>query len=285
MAHKRKRTSDNKKKNLHADDPLKKKIKKTPISEEKEETYDSSSEQEFEEEEEHSTQEEESENNSSSSNDELNNDTNEEDSDIEQETDDPFQKVNKEESENEEEDGGDDKEANEIKKLQEKRMKKMEKYLPGYNKKQQETKETPRLPAFDDEKTRSQFAENIARILSTSVPATDKWSFSKAKLPILALAKGKAKQLINEEKKNQEFVKKRAEKHNEDNLILTRNHILPSLATFAFEKKLKAIATRGVVKLLNEVAQQRRNEQQLEEQIDDYTILKKVPRSGKRRAT
>lgn len=204
------------------------------------------------------------------------------DSDEEEEEQDEFD-VNELEQVNPDNEDDIDKEADEIQRLQDKHMKKIEKRLPGYHKKQKDSDEVPRLPAFDDERTRTQFSQNIARVLSATVPAVDKWSFPKAKLPVLVTAKGKSKQLITQTKEMQQLSKIRAEKQYENELILTRNHILPSLATVNFEKELKEVATRGVVKLLNQVVLHRRKEGQEEEAIDDYAILRKFTRTGKKK--
>lgn len=186
----------------------------------------------------------------------------------------------------------DDEEAEEIMKFQEKHMKKIEHRMPGYHKRLQKEAQKdegeelvviPKLPAFDDDRTRKQFSENVARILSSKIPEKSKWPFPSAKLPVLVLAKGKAKQLINVTKETKQADRERSDKHSENELILNRNHILPSFETMGLEKDLREVATRGVVKLLNQVVQHRRRDDQEEEAVDDYAILRKFTKSGRKK--
>jgi hypothetical protein len=171
-------------------------------------------------------------------------------------------------------------EDEEIRRLQQKKLKQLERRLPGFNKKNKEK----RLPAFDDEKTRKLFSEHLKRVLhDTSIPEKDQWAFPKAKIPVLVLAKGKYQKLIQVEKDSREKSRNRKLKKEEDTLILTRNHQLPTLASSVFEKEMKDITTRGVVKLLNQVIVARKKSLEVQEEVDDYAILKQISSSGLRK--
>lgn len=308
MAQKRRRDNKSTQKAVAEEQVAKKKLKQTPQQQplkeaqqlEEQHYHDSSSDEEEEQQQQvYSSSDDDSDSDSDGFNDNFNggNDSSSDDDDDDEQNDE--YDVNQlsddnDDNDNDNEDDEDDDESEEIMRFQEKHMKKIEHRMPGYHKRLQkeamrseEGKQIediiPKLPAFDDERTRQQFSENMNRVLSVSIPDRSKWPFPGAKFPVLALAKGKAKQLINVTKETRQADRDRAEKQSENELILNRNHILPSVDTIELEKELRDVATRGVVKLLNQVVYHRRRDDQEEEAVDDYEILRKFTKSGRRK--
>ncbi|KAK9695770.1 pre-60S ribosomal particles component [Basidiobolus ranarum] len=103
-------------------------------------------------------------------------------------------------------------------------------------------------PTKKQKKTRADFADAMAKILGTKLKRSDK------EAPILARSKGIEKK-IEEEKLE---YKARKAITAEKKKLAQKDRIVPDHSTLEYEKKLKKVATRGVVKLFNAIKAQQR---------------------------
>jgi predicted transcriptional regulator len=169
--------------------------------------------------------------------------------------------------EDEELDASDDEEndADDIIALQNKALK---------DKKKKKKAKAPRAPGLDVEETQNEMRTQIASILNMKV---NEEQHLKSIYPILAKAKGKSRQLLTQHEKWKEEEHEEIQKKKETDLILNQSHHKPTIAQYMHERELNAIATQGVIKLLNQVVEAKRKskEKEKEKKYDAYEILKK----------
>eukprot|EP01116_Phalansterium_solitarium_P014248 TRINITY_DN31832_c0_g1_i1.p2 TRINITY_DN31832_c0_g1~~TRINITY_DN31832_c0_g1_i1.p2 ORF type:complete len:318 (+),score=141.83 TRINITY_DN31832_c0_g1_i1:22-954(+) len=98
------------------------------------------------------------------------------------------------------------------------------------------------------------FAAAVADILGAELPDD--------KTPILAKSKKK-----NDARRKEREIKKERRKAKEEalarKLLSNRDHVVPDHSNAEYEKKLKKIATRGVVQLFNAITKQQKQDQEL----------------------
>ncbi|KAL0478992.1 hypothetical protein AKO1_007860 [Acrasis kona] len=142
-------------------------------------------------------------------------------------------------------------------------------------KKKKKTKKVAREAGLNVKETQEELSQHIAKIMGIKVE--DK-NHLKSAYPVLAKAKGKARSLMTQLEKWKKEETENLQKKTENTIILEKNHTVPTLATYANEKMLSAVATQGVVKLLNHVMESKRKAKEgtKEKKYDDaYEILKK----------
>ncbi|ORX85492.1 Rrp15p-domain-containing protein [Basidiobolus meristosporus CBS 931.73] len=103
-------------------------------------------------------------------------------------------------------------------------------------------------PTKKPKKTKTDFADAMAKILGTKLKRSDK------EAPILARSKGIEKK-IEEEKLE---YKARKALTAEKKKLAQKDRVVPDHTTLDYEKKLKKVATRGVVKLFNAIKAQQK---------------------------
>jgi hypothetical protein len=142
------------------------------------------------------------------------------------------------------------------------------------DKKKKKKAKAPRAPGLDVEETQNEMRTQIASILNMKV---NEEQHLKSIYPILAKAKGKSRQLLTQHEKWKEEEHEEIQKKKETDLILNQSHHKPTIAQYMHERELNAIATQGVIKLLNQVVEAKRKskEKEKEKKYDAYEILKK----------
>ncbi|KAJ8658868.1 hypothetical protein O0I10_005250 [Lichtheimia ornata] len=119
---------------------------------------------------------------------------------------------------------------------------------------------TESKPNKAKKQSKEAFSDAMTKILASQLKGTDK------KQPIMARSKGTERK-IEEEKLEYKARKVLAA---EKKALKEKGHVIPDYTTFEYEKRLRKVATRGVVKLFNAVRIQQKTTEHAVSEVQEY---------------
>ncbi|CDS08141.1 hypothetical protein LRAMOSA02089 [Lichtheimia ramosa] len=115
-------------------------------------------------------------------------------------------------------------------------------------------------PSKAKKQSKEAFSDAMTKILASQLKGTDK------KQPIMARSKGTERK-IEEEKLEYKARKVLAA---EKKALKEKGHVIPDYTTFEYEKRLRKVATRGVVKLFNAVRIQQKTTEHAVAEVQEH---------------